>query len=73
MKNIFDRLQLVKGLNPASDNGIFETREDAINSMTVKVNAYLNEGWELNGGLTVDKDTFYQSVKCDPSATKENN
>lgn len=31
MKNIFDRLQLVKGLNPASDNGIFETREDAIN------------------------------------------
>ncbi|MBP3255157.1 MAG: DUF1737 domain-containing protein [Clostridia bacterium] len=53
--------------------GLNETREDAINSMTVKVNAYLNEGWELNGGLAVDKDTFYQSVKCDPSATKENN
>lgn len=31
MKDIFDRLQLVKGLNPRSENGVFETREDAIN------------------------------------------
>lgn len=31
MKDIFDRLQLVKGLNPGSENGVFETREDAIN------------------------------------------
>ena len=31
MANIFDRLQFVRGLNPHSENGVFDNREDAYN------------------------------------------
>ena len=31
MENIFNRIQFVRGLNPNSENGVFESREDAIN------------------------------------------
>ena len=31
MENVFDRLQFVKGLNPQREDGIFNTREDAVN------------------------------------------
>lgn len=34
MENIFDRLQFVRGLNPNSADGIFETREDAVSYVT---------------------------------------
>ena len=36
MENIFDRLQFVKGLNPDSENGVFETREAAISYVLSK-------------------------------------
>ena len=36
MENIFDRLQFVRGLNPLREDGIFNSREDAVNYVIEK-------------------------------------
>ena len=53
--------------------GVRETKEEALENMVIRVNAYLSVGWELNGGLCVDQGTFYQAVKSEGTIIPQEN
>ena len=42
-----------------------ETREEALKRLEAIVNEYLKIGWQIAGGISVDRGTYYQALYYD--------